>query len=50
MAFWQAENLLHLFDEFVQYVAIHQAKQNQEGGTDRAANDSADCAEAIKFR
>lgn len=42
------QNLLHLLDELVQDVRIHETKEDQERGTDRATNDPANRAEAVE--
>jgi hypothetical protein len=39
-----------LLDQLVQDIGIHDTEQYQEGSTDRAANDSTNCAETVKFR
>jgi hypothetical protein len=48
MALGETEDLLHLLDEFIQDVRIHQTKQDQEGSADGGTNDSTDGAEAVE--
>lgn len=48
MTLGQIQNLLHLLDELVQDICVHETEEDQERSTDRATNDPANPAEAIE--
>lgn len=47
-AFRKIEYLLHLLDQFIENIGVHDAKKDQERGTDAASDDSTDRAEFVE--